>query len=262
MKLKISFIGSGNVATQLAVALDRQGHQIQQVISKTEAHAYELARKFGAFYSSQISKLQGDSDIIFLCVPDEEIAPIAKELQHTNAICVHCSGTTPMEVFGSHKAYGVFYPLQTFSKSRTANWLDVPILIEASDFEHLKQLRILADSISNKVVEANSAERKGYHLAAVWASNFSNHMYAVAEHLLRAQKLPFDLLKPLMLETTAKAVEMNPVQAQTGPAARKDRKTMQEHLALMDDPKLKMLYQAISDSIQRASEEWSQNRSE
>lgn len=257
MKLKISFIGSGNVATHLAMALDRQGHQIQQVISNTETNAFELAKKFGAFYSKDVSNLQTGSDIIFICVPDEEIAPLANKLQHTNAMCVHCSGTTPIDVFSSHKAYGVFYPLQTFSKNRTAHWLDIPVLIEASDIEHLKQLRSLAESISNKVVEANSAERKGYHLAAVWASNFSNHMYAVAEHLLQAQQLSFDLLKPLLLETTAKALKMNPVLAQTGPAIRNDQKTMKEHLELMDDPKLKHLYEAISESIQRASEEWS-----
>jgi predicted short-subunit dehydrogenase-like oxidoreductase (DUF2520 family) len=41
-----------------------------------------------------------------------------------------------------------------------------------------KTLESLARDISNNVYRVNSAQRKVLHLAAVFACNFTNHLYA------------------------------------------------------------------------------------
>jgi hypothetical protein len=42
----------------------------------------------------------------------------------------------------------------------------------------------------------NSRQRLMVHLAAVFANNFSNAQYAIAEMILKENNLSFDLLRP------------------------------------------------------------------
>jgi predicted short-subunit dehydrogenase-like oxidoreductase (DUF2520 family) len=110
----------------------------------------------------------------------------------------------------------------------------------------------MAASLSPKVYEATSAQRASLHMAAVFACNFANHMYALSARLLEKNGLPFDAMLPLIDETARKVHELHPQDAQTGPAVRRDANVMGKHLTMLaDEPDLSEMYKIISDSIQK-----------
>ncbi len=200
--------------------------------------------------SDNLAAISTESDLILLCIPDDRIAEVAAELKHHPAVIAHTSGNTSIKYLSQSKRYGVFYPLQTFSKEREVDMQDVPVCLEASNEETMKALQSLAELISESVYVMNSRQRKYLHLAAVMVSNFTNHLYGVAADFLADREIDFDLLKPLILETAKKAADMDPQNAQTGPARRGDRDTIEKHLRLLEgDEEIKALYSLISEQI-------------
>jgi predicted short-subunit dehydrogenase-like oxidoreductase (DUF2520 family) len=247
----ITLIGAGNLATQLGIALHDEGYLISQVYSRTKKSASVLAGKINASAITDIKKLNTNSTIYIIAVKDDAIENIAKQLQLKDQIVVHTSGTVSMDVLKQcSKNIGVFYPLQTFSKNKKTDFKNTPICIEANNKATSTTLQYFAKSISTNVQNINSDQRKIIHLAAVFACNFSNHMYAIASEILEKNKLSFDILKPLIGETADKIKNNAPAKMQTGPAIRGDKKTMDAHLILLSDTKqLENIYQILNKSI-------------
>jgi len=248
---KVILIGAGNVATQLGKALNNAGHLILQVYSPTRKSAIVLAKKINAQPITDLKKLNTTASIYIIAVKDDAIPELVKQLKFREQLVVHTSGSVDLSVLkNASKNHGVFYPLQTFSKNKSVDFSSIPICIEGSNKSTTKSLKLFAKSISKNVHEINSSQRKVLHVGAVFACNFSNHMYAIAASLLAKHKLSFDLLKPLIIETADKIKEHNPVLMQTGPAIRNDKKTMDAHLKLLaTDKELKTIYKLISDHI-------------
>jgi predicted short-subunit dehydrogenase-like oxidoreductase (DUF2520 family) len=246
----ITLIGAGNVATQLGIALQEQGYAISQVYSPTKKSAEALAKKLNAAAITDLKKLLPGSVIYIIAVKDDAIEAVAKQLHFSDQIVVHTSGTVPIDVLKkTSKNYGVLYPLQTFSKGKTVDLKTTPVCIEANNKSTSTTLQYFAKSFSGNVQQVSSGQRKTIHLAAVFACNFSNHLYAVAEGILKKDKLSLDLLQPLIEETAAKIKGNSPVKMQTGPAVRGDKKTMEAHLKLISDADTKKIYQLISKGI-------------
>ncbi|MCY1536147.1 hypothetical protein D9M68_715900 [compost metagenome] len=251
--MNVVLIGSGNVATHLAKALKASGVQILQVWSKHFIHAEALASVTGARPIQHLSEIQTDADLCILSIKDDAITAVANELSHFKGTMVHTSGAVPIAVFkGMFSHYGVFYPLQTFSKGREIDFDTVPLCIEANDPETLQMLLDLGEQLSSRVSEVNSEKRRILHLAAVFACNFPNHLYALAAGLLGEYHLNFDLLRPLILETALKVQHADPQTVQTGPAIRFDEQSLEKHKALLSgDEHLKKIYQLLSESIKK-----------
>lgn len=252
--IKISIIGSGNLATQLGLALFKEGYLISQVYSRSLKNAAHLAKKLNAEAITDLKKLSQNSTIYIIAIKDDALETVAKQLKLKDQLIVHTSGSVSMEALKkSSKNYGVFYPLQTFSKEKKTNFKTIPICIEANNKKTSTTLEYFAKSISGNVKKVNSEQRKKIHLAAVFACNFSNHMYAIAEKLLAKDKLSLDLLKPLIEETANKIKKNKPSKVQTGPAVRNDKKTIDAHLKLLSKEKdLQKIYELISKSIIKA----------
>lgn len=247
--MKVILLGSGRVATQLGQALQKAGEQIVQVYSPTEAHASALANKLNSAAISDLSLLDQHADLYIISVKDDAIASLAEQLNLAGQLVVHTSGSTAMDVLNLANI-GVFYPLQTFSFEKEVDFKEVPIAIESNNPESLILLRNLAQRLSSKVIELDSKQRMTLHVAAVFACNFSNHLFALAQQLLASQQLDFELIRPLIAETAAKVQEHLPSAVQTGPAIRKDDKTIQKHLDLLkDQPQLQEIYRLLSQSI-------------
>lgn len=251
--IKISIIGSGNLATQLGLALYKEGYLISQVYSRNKKNAETLSKKLRAKAIVDLKKLSADSSIYIIAVKDDAIESVAKQLKLKDQIVVHTSGSVSMDVLKkTSKNYGVFYPLQTFSKEKQTSFKTIPICIEANNSNTSTALQYFAKSISSNVQKVNSEQRKKIHLAAVFACNVSNHMDTIAERLLAKDKLSLDLLKPLIEETANKIKENKPSKIQTGPAVRNDKKTMDAHLKLLKKEKdLKKMYSLLSESIMK-----------
>ena len=248
---KIILIGAGNVATQLGLALKRSKHSILQVYSKHKSSANTLAKLLNCRSADLPEKINPDADIYIIAIKDDKIVQLVKQLNLKNKIIVHTSGSIDMTVLKTvSKNHGVFYPLQTFSKNKKTDFKNIPICIEASNKDTLTGLRTLAKSISTNVQEINSQQRKVIHLAAVFACNFSNHLYSIADTLLSENKLSFDLLKPLIQETADKIKDNSPAEMQTGPAIRGDKKIMDAQLKMLAGKKeYQQLYKLLSKSI-------------
>jgi len=247
----IVIIGSGNVATHLGLALYDAGYKITQVYSPTKKSAAVLAQKVNATPINDLKKLDLTASVYIIAVKDDAISSLASHLKLKDKIVVHTSGSVGIEVLRNvSKNYGVFYPLQTFSKRKKIDFRTVPLCIEASNKSTALSLQYFAKSISAHVQKVSSDQRKVIHLAAVFACNFSNHMYAIADNILKQHKLSLDLLKPLIDETAHKIKNDSPVKMQTGPAIRGDKKTMEAHLKLLKgDKKVKEIYKMVSESI-------------
>ncbi len=223
---------------------------IHEVYSPNHENANQFATQFNCTLCTDLINIDKNTDIILLCIPDDLIAETSKKIGKANAIVTHTSGNTSIRSLINNDRYGVFYPLQTFSKQREIDMKSVPICLESSDEDVMKDLQFLASTISDSVHEINSRQRKYLHLSAVFVNNFTNHMYHIAEEFLEDRELDFDLLKPLIIETAAKATDIDPVNAQTGPARRGDSNTIKKHLDLLEgNPEYKQLYQLISEQI-------------
>src|ERR1700749_1527061 len=249
--MRITIIGSGNVATHLAAAFKNAGHNIVQVYSLDMHNASLLAYHVKAEAIDNLEQINPETDMFVIAVKDDVIEQIALVLAKYQKLIVHTSGATDLQVLLNYtQNAGVFYPLQTFSKTRELNFNIVPLCIEGANEHITSQLNELAYTITQNVYRINSAERKTLHLAAVLACNFPNYLYYLAQQLLANQKLPFDLLRPLILETAEKVQEHLPASVQTGPAVRNDEKTMASHLQqLAEKPELQELYKLLSQGI-------------
>lgn len=252
-EVNISFIGAGNVAWHLAVAMEAAGYQVKEVYSRTIDHATALADKLYNATPTQLLDFTGSKASVFIiAVPDDKVAQITpKVVLPENAIVVHTSGSIPLEALQNHPHTGVFYPLQTFSKHKKLNVGEVPFCIEASDEATENILVEMAQQISHTVYLVSSAERKVLHLGAVFACNFTNHLLGIARNILDREDLEFDLLKPLILETINKGLHAeHPASVQTGPAIRNDQQIIDNHLDYLSPyPAEANIYRILTESI-------------
>ena len=248
----IILVGSGNVATHLGIALQKGNYPIIQVYSRSIENAKKLAEKLNTNYTNDLTQLKA-ADLIIVSVNDNAISKVLSQIKNTSI--VHTSGSIGMNIFNDHFSnYGVLYPLQTFNKEVNLNISEIPFCIEGNNLAFEKQLTTLAKQLSNNVVLMDSEQRKQVHIAAVFACNFSNQMFSIADDLLAEKNLDFKILLPLIKQTIAKLSTNKPKTVQTGPAKRNDNNIIQEHIKHINKQEVKDLYQEISNNIIRTHE--------
>ena len=252
--MKVVIVGSGNVATHLSLAMaSLEGIEICQVYSPTEAHAQILAERLNCDFVTNPTQIRKEADVYLFALKDQALETVIRAVPANNGLWLHTSGSMPMQVFAGYtERYGVLYPLQTFSKSKEISFQGIPLFIECHREEDKNCLEDLARRLSGKVCELSSEKRRSLHLAAVFACNFTNHIYALAEEILAKEGLSRDYLFPLIDETAAKVHELPAQEAQTGPAIRYDENIINKHLGMLaDDPDVQTLYRLLSQSIHK-----------
>ena len=252
--MKVVFIGSGNLATHLSLAMKGAGVEVVQVYSQTESHASLLANKLSCIYTTKPESIVVDADIYIFSVKDSALLDLIHKIPQNKGLWIHTAGSVPMGVFeGYNDRYGVLYPLQTFSKNRDIDFSIVPVFIESNSAGDEAYLLSFAGKLTRQVISLSSEKRKHLHLAAVWACNFTNHMYLMASKILQEQSLSEAFLLPLIDETAAKVHQLSAREAQTGPAIRYDENIIEKHIELLSDPNMKELYRLISRNIHKES---------
>ncbi|GET29714.1 Rossmann-like and DUF2520 domain-containing protein [Prolixibacter sp. SD074] len=249
--MDIVLIGAGNLATRLGLRLKECNHRIVQVYSRTEKSARELADKLKTEWTTRVDEVSPEGQLYLVSVSDKAVEPLLCKIGFGKRLVAHTAGSMPLDVLQPFTDnFGVFYPLQTFSKSRAVDFSQIPVCIEANNPENLAILRKLGASISNDVREIGSEQRRQLHLSAVFVCNFVNHLYTIGEELLKEKEIDFDVLKPLIIETAAKVLEFSPKDAQTGPAVRFDRNVIDRHLEMLEEhPQWNDIYKLLSESI-------------
>ena len=248
----IVLIGTGNVSWHVGHALISAGKKITQVVGRKTDITADYARALNATAITTTNNIDQNADLFLICVNDGNIGKVQQQLIGVNGIVAHTSGSIPMGK--TNKKNGVFYPLQTFSKQLPVDFTNLPILVEGSTDETTLVLEELAKTISNAVFRITSEQREILHVAAVFANNFSNHMFAQAYNICQQNNVPFETLHALITETSKKALKENPNLIQTGPAIRKDTETIEKHMKFLQNSPAKELYELITKSIINTNE--------
>ncbi|MEE1083766.1 MAG: DUF2520 domain-containing protein [Paludibacteraceae bacterium] len=271
--MKIVFLGSGNVATHLSQALNNSvSNEVVQVYSPTAENAKTLAEILSCGYCTDINEVDVNADIYVCSVKDSVQQNVWRALKShfvgsgvnvADKIVVHTAGALAMDGENGLSEFfpncGVVYPVQSFSKQRAVDLSHTPFLIEATIPSTLEKLRNLVATVSDRCYDATTKQRNALHPAAVFASNFANHMYAIANRLMEKNGLPFEILIPLIQETAQKVTEVHPVAAQTGPAVRGDEVVMskQEKGLTADGYETELeIYRLVSKNIQTYRDEF------
>jgi predicted short-subunit dehydrogenase-like oxidoreductase (DUF2520 family) len=252
---RIGFVGSGNVASQLALAFSEKHFEIPIIISRSPRKARMIAKKVNGKGSDDFAELaNANLDLLVLAVNDYSIEEVAAKVAVFNIPIVHTSGATSINLLKENTAgYGVFYPLQTLTKEEYTEFRLIPICVDANNEAFKTELLEIANRISTKVHEISDEQRLELHLCATLMNNNINHLLAKVEDILVARKLPRGILDSLLKETIQKAKYKHPADVQTGPAIRNDLNTKKTHEALiksLGDEQLMNIYQCFWDSIQ------------
>ena len=246
--MQIVLIGSGNVAFHLAKAFTEAQIPISQIFGRNTTELQKISEQFSIPFSTETLV---DADLYIISVSDSSIAEVSSLIKNENALVAHTSGSVSREALSGNYRKSVFYPLQTFSKSKNLDYSKIPFFIDAENENDEEILKNLASKISKNVMLANDEKRKYIHLTAVFACNFVNHLYARAKEISDSQKIPFDYFLPLIDETTQKIHELEPKLAQTGPAIRNDEKVLKLHESLLTDEEKLKIYKTLNESIKK-----------
>ncbi len=245
--LKVALIGSGNVAQHLIAAFQKAvGIELVQVYARDKNNLSLLVDSDAI--TSDYKQLV-DADLYIIAVSDNAINEVANQLPFEDRLVVHTSGGAALDALADKNRKGVFYPLQTFSKNKEILFDEIPICLEAENPNDLELLQKVAYSISKNAYEIDSEQRKSLHIAAVYVNNFVNHLYQIGQEICDENKVSFEILKPLILETANKVMTLSPDEAQTGPAKRNDTKTINSHLNFLSNERQKEIYKLFTKSI-------------
>ena len=246
--MQIVLIGSGNVAFHLAKAFTEAQIPVSQIFGRNTTELQKISEQFSIPFSTETL---ADADLYIISVSDSSIAEVSSLIKNKNVLVAHTSGSVSREALSGNYRKSVFYPLQTFSKSKNLDYSKIPFFIDAENENDEEILKNLASKISKNVMLANDEKRKYIHLTAVFACNFVNHLYARAKEISDSQGIPFDYFLPLIDETTQKIHELEPKLAQTGPAIRNDEKVLKLHESLLTDEEKLKIYKTLNESIKK-----------
>lgn len=250
--MNIVLFGNGNAAWSFAEALHKVEGINLFISSRNEQKAHEIAEEFRltAIPIEQIEQVE--ASLLILAISDSAIVEVSRRFAAFKGLVVHTSGPTPMSDIQCAQR-GVLYPLQTMVRGNVTNFLTAPFLLESNSESGLKLLQELASKLSHDVRVLSSVERLALHASAVFVNNFVNHLNAIATSLCDEHQVPFDLLLPLIQKTADTALRRESFTHQTGPAIRKDSKTMEAHLTLLSESE-KEIYTLLSKHIQDTHE--------
>ena len=263
--MTVSIIGYGNIAFHLGKRLLEKGLFINQIIGRNADKASWLAGILGTGFETDFTQINPQSDIYIIAVSDSAIPSVSKQLSQVidNQLVVHTSGSIPSTVLSPFfENFGTFYPLQTFSLSSQPDFDTIPIFINTNSNESLVFLQTLGKQIAHNIYELADEKRIVLHISAVFVNNFTNHLFQIGYDILEKEHLPFDVLKPLILETVHKIQNHKPKDMQTGPAKRGDLVTIEKHLEYLKNnfpPEVGTsthyyeLYKIFSESIVKIS---------
>ena len=227
--------GHGKVASALAKRLSERGQTFEQVSARGWSTGKDLP--------------SAGCRAVFLAIPDDFIAEAATSLAvfSPNYPVFHCSGATPLSALDALPLSGVWYPMQSFRTSDVP-WGEFRIFWENNALENTLNDWHQALGINTQGEWTTSKQRGAYHLGAVWANNFPNHLVA----LFQAYQSQTGVtgLDTMLLDSVKAALKTDAKALQTGPALRGDQATLDRHLQELPE-ELRDLYLALSESIHR-----------
>lgn len=248
----VSFLGSGNVATNLAKSFYNKGVTINYIYSNTFENATLLANQVNSTPINDLTTINFESDLIVIALKDDIIKTVLEKANLDNCLIVHTSGSFNTEdLKGYSNRYGCLYPFQTFRKELETNLSEIHFFIEAINQKDEENLFSLAELFSSQVVKMNSYDRKSLHIAGVGLNNFTHYILSVTKGYCESNNLKPEYLTNLLMQTVNNSFYVEgALNLQTGPARRGDVKIVKEHIERLDNsPKYQKIYKTISQLI-------------
>lgn len=253
--MTVSIIGAGNVAQQLGKALVTAGHRIHQIYNRNYHKASVLAEILNANAVTDLSQLDNGIDVIIIAISDDAISEVVQKLDKSHfkkVVVAHTSGSVSIDALSRLAKYGIFYPFQTITRNQEMTFSNIPLLISGNSVDTETRLTKLAKSVSTIVQNIKDEQRKIIHLSGVFANNFGNHMFTLASKILKTHDIPFEILIPLIEQTVSKLKAISPERGQTGPAIRRDYKTINTQIEILKSfPEYLEIYKILTRSIIR-----------
>ncbi|NBC82796.1 MAG: DUF2520 domain-containing protein [Bacteroidetes bacterium] len=251
---RILIAGSGNMAWHWVNMLTQftSLYPVVHLYARNRVSSDDISKQFQVKTYHRFEQLDPQFyDLVILAVSDDAVETLSSYFINFNAVVVHCSGALPMHVLHADiQQTGVLYPLQTFTKGREPDYAKIHFFPEGSSPEITVELEHFIRPVSPNIHFYSGEQRLALHLAAVIANNFTNHFMVLAHQICNKNKVDFSALLPMMEETLEKLKHLHPANAQTGPAVRGNRNTIQQHLKVLEnDPHIAFLYKALSESI-------------
>lgn len=252
--MQVVIVGAGSVAESLTAALVRVGLPPIAIYNRSR----EKAERIASIYSpasdiiDSLEELPRNADLYIFTLSDPAIAEVAAKMPTTSGVWVHTAAAVSLEVLTHHhKESAVWYPFNTFSPGLEVNLAGTYFFIEGNTEESTRLAEQLTERVKGNAMHCGLEERRLLHVGGVFSCNFVNHLFTLTQELLAKGEIPFQIMRPLIQETFRKAQLMSPKQAQTGPAKRHNKETIQAHEATLSSkaPELLPLYQLLTQSI-------------
>lgn len=249
--MKIVMLGSGNMATFLALRLQQSGHSFIQVYSRELSRAESLAKQVDATAIDEISRVSMEADVYFLAVKDDYVTSLLQSLKNRKGLFIFLSGSLFMEeLLAIHSPLGCLWCMYSIQKEKLPEHRNIPIFIQFDRPEIQDTLVQIAASLSDEITVVSDHQKRWLHLSAVFSNNFTNHLVAIAQELLKQHGLDEKLILPILNQTVSNLHEKSAKELQTGPAIRHDEGILKKHLELLSStPAWEKVYQALSTSI-------------
>jgi predicted short-subunit dehydrogenase-like oxidoreductase (DUF2520 family) len=216
---RIHVIGTGRVGSAVAARLSERG----------------VAVRTGRV-------VEGDPELVLLCVPDAAIADVARGLPR-GPLVAHVSGATSLSALEPHVRRFSVHPLQTFTRARGPEQLDGAWAAVTAETDETRAAGLwLAETLGLHPFELADSARTLYHAGAVFASNYLVTLHRAASLLFEGVGAPPEALLPLMQRTIENDFEL------TGPISRGDWSTVEAHRAAIHaaNPELEHLYETLA----------------
>jgi predicted short-subunit dehydrogenase-like oxidoreductase (DUF2520 family) len=185
-----------------------------------------------------------DAELVLLCVPDDAIADVAREVAPGPWVA-HVSGATSLHALAPHTRRFGLHPLQTFTRSRGPEQLDGAwAAVTAETAAARAHGHELAATLGLRPFDLDDDARPAYHAGAAIASNYLVTLHRAASRLFEVAGAPPAALVPLMTRTIENGFEL------TGPIARGDWKTVDAHVRAIHEkaPELEPMYVALAEA--------------
>jgi predicted short-subunit dehydrogenase-like oxidoreductase (DUF2520 family) len=246
-KPRISIVGAGNLASALATSLRAAGYSIEQIISRSRAQSLQrarrLAREVGAS-AVAIGQAQIRAEVVWFCVPDQEIASTAASLTKAadwkGNVALHSSGALTSDELAALRKLGAtvasVHPLMTFVRGSRPSLAGVSFAIEGSP-KAVRVARAIVRELRGLPFTIRKQQKEAYHAWGMFASPLLTALLAATERVAQAggisRKAARERILPILNQTLANYSRLGAPGSFSGPIPRGDLATVEKHLTIL-----------------------------
>jgi predicted short-subunit dehydrogenase-like oxidoreductase (DUF2520 family) len=260
-KPRIAIVGPGRLGRALTLELRQAGYTISEIVSRNSAaskrKARELARKVEA-HASTCDNAHLDADLVWFCVPDQEIAAashlLASVIGWKKKTAFHSSGALASDELKALRRRGAalasVHPMMTFVSGSIPSLKGVPFAVEG-DATAVRAARQIVRDLGGEAFTIRKQHKAAYHAWGAFASPLLVAALVTAEQLARAAGLSTAQARkkmlPIVRQTIANYEALGPAGAFSGPIVRGDAEIVRKHLRVLKKvPEARDVYLALA----------------